>query len=516
MYCIIFIGGNPYYYIRRVNRFMKFTRIIALAMSVFMVLLVFASCGDGSDTTTSSETKPGDISDVWIPDGLGEDLDFGGEKIRILSRSEDWFYDELQVERDEVVNVIDESVFNREGYVEERLGIEMMAEKIARGSDGLSTITNITRQNFQSALDTYDIVAGSCYHLQPLTTESMMYDLTEVENIDLDQPWYAQNFIDLATINDQLMFVTGDAALSLMRLTFVTFVNMDIASTYGCSNIYEIVNNKQWTLDYQSTLVSNVYEDLNGNSTADEEDLYGLTMSVGAGVDLYWSAFDMQILTNDSADGLTISMDQEKVGEAVVKLCDLHHDNPGVFAQPTNEDLEYETIKQRFASGQRLFANIHLISVESEFFINMEAVYGIIPAPLWNEDQEDYYSYVHDQYTVFGIPGTVSDDKLPAVGAFLEATSNYSYNDTRDVYFEIALKGRYARDEQSRVMLDKIINSIKIDAGWIYSGCLNNFANEFRNLVKGNNRNWSSTYRAKGKILENYLGKLNDNYGPVQ
>ena len=149
-------------------------------------------------------------------------------------------------------------------------------------------------------------------------------------------------------------------------------------------------------------------------------------------------------------------------------------------------------------------------------FLNMESPYGIIPAPMWDEDQGGYYTYVHDQYTVFGIPGTVKDEKLPIVGAFLEAMSNYSYNETRDVYFQIALKGRYARDEQSRVMLDMIIESIKIDSGWIYSGCLSDFANKFRNLVKGNDSRWASNYKALAKPLEADLKKLNENYGPVK
>jgi len=493
---------------------MKFARIIAFLLCLAMVSLVFVSCGETEVTTKAPTTDPAQTTDAWVPDGLPE-LNYEGEKVRILSRSDDWFYDELSLKPEESLNIIDESICKREAYVAERLGVELDVDKVvSRGQ--LTALTNSVRSYFESAVDVYDLVAGSCYHLMPLSTEGILYDWREIDNVDLDQPWYAQNFIELSTINDHNIFVTGDAALSLMRLSFVTFINLDLASTYGCADIYDVVTNHEWTIDYQMELVSNVYEDLSGDSTVDSEDLFGMTMSLGAGVDLYWSAFNMEILANDGEGQLFINIDNEKVSAALEKLCSFHHDNPGVYAQPGNGDLEYDTMKQYFASNQRLFMNNHLISVESEFLINMESPYGIVPAPMWDTDQDGYYTYVHDQYTVFGIMGTVPEDKLPIIGAFMEVTSNYSYNETRDVYFEIALKGRYARDEQSRVMLDTIVESIKIDAGWIYSGCLNDFANKFRNLVSAKDNRWASNYRALGKILESNLGKLNLNYGPVK
>ena len=99
------------------------------------------------------------------------------------------------------------------------------------------------------------------------------------------------------------------------------------------------------------------------------------------------------------------------------------------------------------------------------------------------------------------------------MGAFLEAFSNYSYNETREVYFETALKGRYARDEDSRRMLDLIVDSIYIDAGWIYSYCLEDFALILRNLVRAKNTNWASGYRAKGNMMNIKLKDLNEDYG---
>ena len=117
-----------------------------------------------------------------------------------------------------------------------------------------------------------------------------------------------------------------------------------------------------------------------------------------------------------------------------------------------------------------------LLSVEYEYLTDMENAYGIIPIPKLNEDQDDYYSYTHDLMSVIGIPGTVEEEKLEMIGTALEELSAYSYNYTIEAFFEVALKGRYMRDEESRKMLDLIVDNLRIDTGWIYSKNLGGIA----------------------------------------
>ena len=164
---------------------------------------------------------------------------------------------------------------------------------------------------------------------------------------------------------------------------------------------------------------------------------------------------------------------------------------------------------REFASDHYLFMTHWLLSVEYEYLTDMENAYGIIPIPKLNEDQDDYYSYTHDLMSVVGIPGTAPEEDLDMLGVVIEELSAYSYNYTREAFFEIALKGRYMRDQQSREMLDLAIDNLRIDAGWIYSKVLNGIALEMRALVQNKNSGWATLYRAKGKILASCLDKLN-------
>ena len=125
------------------------------------------------------------------------------------------------------------------------------------------------------------------------------------------------------------------------------------------------------------------------------------------------------------------------------------------------------------------------------------------------QEQDDYYTYVFDQSSVIGVPGTVEEDKLDMIGIVLEELSAYSYNYTREAFFEVALKGRYMRDEQSRQMLDLIVNNIQMDAGWLYSNIMSDIGQIMRTLVKGKNTGWANVYRAKKVIIQNGIDKLN-------
>ena len=163
---------------------MKSVRIIAMLL-VFSILAVsFVSCGGGDGTTAANTSDKSDgTTKAWVNDNLPSNLHYEGEQVRILSRSNDWFYDELSLEADEVQNIVDESVFNRETYVEERLGFDIKVSKEAYVE--LTDHADLVRGYFNSNTDVYDYVAGSSSHIMPVITDGIMYNLDDVENSDL-------------------------------------------------------------------------------------------------------------------------------------------------------------------------------------------------------------------------------------------------------------------------------------------------------------------------------------------
>ena len=127
-------------------------------------------------------------------------------------------------------------------------------------------------------------------------------------------------------------------------------------------------------------------------------------------------------------------------------------------------------------------ATLRLIEVEAEDFRNMEN-YGIIPIPKFDESQKEYYSHAHDQFIVYGIVNK-DGSNFDNLGAVLECMAIESERTVKNAYFEIALKGKSSKDQQSWDMLDMIVKNLKIDGGLLYTIKLNDITQQLRSAVK--------------------------------
>ena len=139
---------------------------------------------------------------------------------------------------------------------------------------------------------------------------------------------------------------------------------------------------------------------------------------------------------------------------------------------------------------------------------NMTQEYGVVPIPKYSEDQDTYYSQMHDGFTIACFPNTVREDRADMLSAVLEAMSSVSYRIVRPVYYETALRTQIAKDPQSAEMMDLIINNIRIDAGFVYSHSMGSFHQGFQQLVDSGNNNAVSRYKRMTTAAQRALEKL--------
>ena len=88
---------------------------------------------------------------------------------------------------------------------------------------------------------------------------------------------------------------------------------------------------------------------------------------------------------------------------------------------------------------------------------DMKEEYGILPMPKFDEKQDQYYSIANDNFSLIAVPTTVKNPAL--TGAFLELMGEYSYKIVTPKYYEVAMKGKYLRDDESCQMFDIIVRS---------------------------------------------------------
>ena len=482
-------------------------RIISLLLLLAMTLTMFVACNEPEETTKGSGPSGGDVTTdkPWLMPDIGDTMG-NGEKIKMLSQNRDWYYDELTIEADEIANVIDQTVYDRELYVEDYLKIELENEKIT--AEKYSTVSDRAKTLFDGGDDTYDIVMNS--RTGGGNGPEIYYNLYEVENVDLTMPWYNQGWIN-ANHDDIVTSICGDATLSLLRFTFVTMCNNTLLAQYGVTNIYDDVTNMTWTIDRQHEIVSTIYEDANQNGVSDEGDIFGFVTNTCTAVDPYFCAFDQPIVAKNDSGEFEFVFDVDKAVTATNKINNLFHNSNGtlILEHQPGTDGEYLIAYDGFASDLYAFATFRLIAVEEAAIIDMESPYGILPMPLLDEDQDHYGSYFHDMHSLIGIMGTVKEDRLPLVGAVLEVFSSYSYNSTRGIYLDTALKGRYFRDQQSRDVLDMVVASITVDPGAMYGDISGGLFGNYRTYTEGNTQNWANFVRSKQKIIATNLAKFN-------
>ena len=110
--------------------------------------------------------------------------------------------------------------------------------------------------------------------------------------------------------------------------------------------------------------------------------------------------------------------------------------------------------------------------------------------------------------SLFCIP--INCNKTEAVGAFMEAMASESYKNLSRVYFDIAMKVKYARDETSSKMLDIIREGAYLNFASIYNESLGSPWHVLRELLNAKNKNFASWYDKNSPKIQKAIDKLID------
>ena len=488
-------------------------RVLSILLA-FVILIPFAACSDQSDlpadTTapTQSDTQtPAETTKPAIEyeeDDLPSTLDFGGEPINILSPYINTSAGILQMPEitvEELSNeVINDSIYNRERYVEERLGVEINNIQQKKINDEIE-------KQFSSGDNNYQIYAVNLLTTSALCIHGYFLDLNEVEYLNLDKPWWSSLFNDEAELLGELYFTSGSLALSMLRNMNVVYYNKALADDFSkdipeLADMYAVVESGDWTFDKWLSLSENIYTDSNGNSERDGEDLYGIGYVRTTIIEAFFSSFDIDVLSRTSDGWFELNVNTDKMFTSLDKMYNLFFNTTGCYAPGTGE-CDLDDMEILFAGGSILFMVNDMRSVETTALRNMQDEYGILPYPKYDTNQKEYYTLSNEHMT-FAIPSIIPDSSI--AGAVLEAMASYSYRDTVPAYLDIAIKGKYMSDPGSRRMIDTIVNGYKPDASKIYFNVLaNEYTAAYRYMLINGENSFAAKHATNSKTIERLL-----------
>ncbi len=488
---------------------------ISVILCVLIGAQLLASCGDsaanGGAVTTGAQTAAPETETTYDPDAddLGA-LDLGGEIVTAYTREHERFDDEISVDA-LTGDIVNDAIFDRETRVEERLNvaIETVKEGAQHGS------FDKMKQLVLAGDSAYDIFSASMYTTTPGASTGIFRDLNDFDTIDLTKPYYTQDYIRQTTVNGKNFTLTGDLSLSLTRYSFCMYFNKSLLETYDLEDPYALVRSGKWTHDTMREMVSGIYTDLNADNKADDADLYGLGTSNVIIIDAYTSAYDLKMVEFDETGKPVLCIDMEKYSDAVKRLYRLNYETEGVhFYKEISDNNEMTDLCNYFSQDHLVFINNWIYGLETDYLRSMTSDFGVLPYPKYDEQQEAYYTFQHDQIGVFAIP--ITSTKAECAAAVLEAMSSDSRKYLVPTFYNNALKDKYSRDTDTAEMIDIIHNNHKLDPGWLYASYLSGLPQAPRDLLLKKSSDFASFYAKKEKTFKKNLEKLFEDFNKIE
>lgn len=462
---------------------------------------VTASTAEGGETAeeTEAETTRADI-----PDNL-PDKNYEGRTFTLLTR--DGYGDKFQPEEltGEGVN---DAIHERNTKISERFNIEMTYVSKACEWGTQSTQWNNELYNSVMAGDgAYDLVAGYASTIPEVVTKNILLNWKDIPNIDLSQPWWSERAADALTINNRLYLLTGDYSISLWDNMFGVLFNKQVAENFQIDNMYDVVRSGQWTLDYLQTVASGVSMDADGSGTWDANDVYGLVSNWSTSIDTFQTACDMAVVSHTTDGSLEVTLNSERAMSIVEKVVALYNDTHGAYSFSEGGDLT--TYNNMFSENRALYYAIFFDNITA--LRDMEADFGVLPYPKLDESQTEYSSTSRDNFDLFVVTIDVKDTEF--TGIITEALCAESYRSVVPEYYDVVLKTKTSRDEESAEMIDLIRDTLTFDIGYLCSTSLDGIGHLFVNLVRNNSTDLASSYASKEKSAAKKLEEMLAAYG---
>jgi len=309
-------------------------------------------------------------------------------------------------------------------------------------------------------------------------------NIYDSDYIDIDQPWWATEYIENINIgHDRLYLLTGDITPLFLRWISACYFNKNLyKSIHGDPNdMYDTVLDGKWTYDTVEKLTKDVYADLNGNGVTDSEDMLGYGTNANALSDSFYINMGGTYVKDDP-DGMPVldPVTDRTVG-MIEALYSFYFENPSclIYGWSWNEFNNHITPK--FAADEMMFLFAYFFT--SDHLRDMDSDYGIIPYPKYDEIQDNYRALVHNDVCACAVPITCQKPEL--VCAVMEELAFEGYMSTSPTYYDIVLKGKYLREEADigTEMLDMIHDMACTETGYAYASMLANAGYMHRTLI---------------------------------
>ena len=432
---------------------MRTKRLFALLLAA---LLLTTACGNAETAetdTTAADTAPVETEPVEteIPDGL-PDMDLEGYNYVMCINGNEERVAQTYVE-EQNGEIINDAVFNKLITVEERFNVDITQSELAQEEDKVDTI----KKSILAGDDAFDLAQGHDISIAQASLEGLFYNLYDVPHLDFSKPWWPEATTESMTVAGQMYMMFNNLSYNNLASTRVMFFNKEMMTDMGMEFPYQQVYEGTWTLDSMQALVEQGYVDTNGNGEKDLDDKFGFIAP-----NYFYAVmepFKLEPYQRDADGNLFYSFDLDRMMTLTEKYYALMFGKGGYM----NKDKE-ENTHEVFTNGNAMFMYTNFSHAITKFSYG-DVVYGVLPMPKLNEQQDGYYGGSTDR--PLAIPIT-AQAHLETTGMITEALNAEGYKKVFPAYYETAMKSRYADQTDDAAMMELIHDNVIISFTYLF------------------------------------------------
>ncbi|MBE6620418.1 MAG: hypothetical protein E7625_03530 [Ruminococcaceae bacterium] len=350
-------------------------------------------------------------------------------------------------------DLIGNDIFERAAWLEQEYGITVTNEYIeyTKLPTTMSTIKT-------SGGTEYQLLATMGRSAQVLMGKGYFFNMAEIPGINFENPWWNDSALEALSLGDYVEFAVSDMLLIDKSATMAMYYNIPMANDLQLDGFYDAVRDYEWTIERLAEYAE-VGLQPDGDDDWDMDDVYGIVANDDPVHALYIGSGN-RFMEKDENGNYYYSYG---TGDTMLVMTDLLTDimyadfywNSYVHAESPD-----------FASGGSLFTFDKVKRCMK--LREMQDDYGVLPIPMYSEDQKQYYSLVSNYHdSMFAVINTNVNSK-ELIGAALELMGYYSYYEIYNDFYDVVIQNRGTRDEESKRMLQLIFETRTYDMGLVY------------------------------------------------
>lgn len=479
---------------------MKKNRFVSILVSLLLtssMLLSLAACGEGEPQTPANTDAPTTGDQVvtegetkYDPEIAQKDYDTEFNVVIGGTFHEPYYF----VEAGEG-DTMSDSVYERQIKIKDHLGVDFTTQDCGGWLEYSGAIHRVV----MAGGDDYHMVMTPVYQgVTDLITNNCLYDMAELPSVNLDAPWWHIDLMEEIKINDRYLLGYNDFCLSYVNV--ITF-NKKLRNDYQLENPYDLVRNKEWTLDKFMSMASTVSSNT-GDAAWGPEDTFGLTGWGWVPLIDFVTASNLKIVDKDADEHFYIAYEDnsEKVINLIDRITEMYNAEWSWMWKSIHDPGDVVDI----STGRALFYFVSsgsLVSLKGE-----EVDYGILPYPMYDKKQENYRTL--NWNGLLGVPASIKNDEM--VGDVLEMLNYYS-EPVKDAFYENLLGSKVAQSPDDVDMLNIIWDTVVSDVGIITcnsSTAMDNLVYMLPKMCESGNNNFSSYMRSNKRAAQGRLDKV--------